>query len=632
MADDVIVKFGASLENVDRGLKQLEQELQKLKVDTRQVADSTNLLASAVKGLAAAFSLNAAVQFIDNIGSMGEKAERTADMLGLTTEQVTSLQFATAVAGGSADQMTSIMERLARTMDAAASGGKAQVEAFKEAGVQWRAADGSLRPLPDVINDLADAFQRAQNGPEKTALAMELMGRSGAEAIPLLNGGSEGLRDMAREAEKAGFVLSGDLAHAMGETGDKLDVLQLSLQGFGIRIFTALKPAIDTAIDAMTKFVQSMDAKQISGALNGLVDLIANIMLKIVELANGAAKIINEIWIRGAYLSKYGIQAFNATNTNAMLKAIEDMNAAADVGLQKSIAMFTAWRTTVRELINPQALIPGAGSYTAAMKTKEEQDKPKFVPPAAPLSSEITSSLNSVQSAIEAVEKLKLSIQDQIVTMGMGTAAATAYTEEHKVLALAQINNVRLTEKQQAALKQYAQEAGEAKAQLETLNAQQDAMRGIAEGIAGAFGDWLNGTTSLGDALVKMTLQLAAAVAEALLLNLILSAMGLALPTTGLGAALGPLFGGGKAEGGPMEPGQWYMAGERGPEPVWTGGIGAFASGYGQNAGQSSGAGGPSAKEMAHEISKALGPMLREQTQASRRLNRTVTSAVGAMT
>jgi len=47
-------------------------------------------------------------------------------------------------------------------------------------------------------------------------------------------------------------------------------------------------------------------------------------------------------------------------------------------------------------------------------------------------------------------------------------------------------------------------------------------------------------------------------------------------------SAIGSFFGGYKAEGGPLEQGKWYIAGERGPEPVWGGGAGAFATGYGK--------------------------------------------------
>lgn len=53
----------------------------------------------------------------------------------------------------------------------------------------------------------------------------------------------------------------------------------------------------------------------------------------------------------------------------------------------------------------------------------------------------------------------------------------------------------------------------------------------------------------------------------------------------GWSSILGAIFGGGKAEGGPLQQGKWYIAGERGPEPIWGGGPGAFAMGYGGGGG-----------------------------------------------
>jgi hypothetical protein len=54
---------------------------------------------------------------------------------------------------------------------------------------------------------------------------------------------------------------------------------------------------------------------------------------------------------------------------------------------------------------------------------------------------------------------------------------------------------------------------------------------------------------------------------------------------SGIGDWIKGLFGGFKAEGGPLDSGKWYIAGEHGPEPVWGGGAGAFAMGYGGGGG-----------------------------------------------
>lgn len=56
-----------------------------------------------------------------------------------------------------------------------------------------------------------------------------------------------------------------------------------------------------------------------------------------------------------------------------------------------------------------------------------------------------------------------------------------------------------------------------------------------------------------------------------------------------LGAGLTSLFGGTKAAGGPLQSGKWYIAGEHGPEPIWGGGPGAYAMGYGGGGGSGGG-------------------------------------------
>jgi hypothetical protein len=53
---------------------------------------------------------------------------------------------------------------------------------------------GELKKLPlaattadFALLKLADAFKRSPDGPDKTAVAMKLLGKSGADLIPLLN-------------------------------------------------------------------------------------------------------------------------------------------------------------------------------------------------------------------------------------------------------------------------------------------------------------------------------------------------------------------------------------------------------------------------------------------------------------
>ena len=47
--------------------------------------------------------------------------------------------------------------------------------------------------LRRVMMQVADAFKKMPDGAEKAGLAMKLFGKSGADLIPLLNEGADGL-------------------------------------------------------------------------------------------------------------------------------------------------------------------------------------------------------------------------------------------------------------------------------------------------------------------------------------------------------------------------------------------------------------------------------------------------------
>lgn len=224
---------------------------------------------------------------------------------------------------------------------------------------------------------------------------------------------------------------------------------------------------------------------------------------------------------------------------------------------------------------------------------------------------------SAIGSAITDLEKETAGIKAQTVALTLGHQAAIAYTAEQKVMAVAAAANVKVTTDQAAAVKKWATELGAATIKMEELKNQQTVLTDIAQRITGAFSDWMSGTDTLTHALLRMTLQLAQAVVEALILDTIMSALGLALPTSGLPAIVGKLvFGGGKAEGGPLDMGKWYTAGEHGPEPIWGGGPGAFAA-------PGMGGGGIDHDALATAIASKMAPHFRRMAGASSRMANT---------
>lgn len=128
-------------------------------------------------------------------------------------------------------------------------------------------------------------------------------------------------------------------------------------------------------------------------------------------------------------------------------------------------------------------------------------------------------------------------------------------------------------------IKQAAQAAADAKQQWEAFG---QVGRTVSSSLESAFDRFVRtGRFSFKEMVDSMIQDLARLAFRMSLLQI----FGNGGTTPGLfGNAISAAFGGFRAEGGPLEQGRWYVAGEHGPEPIWGGGPGAFAAGYGGGA------------------------------------------------
>ena len=113
---------------------------------------------------------------------------------------------------------------------------------FNVLGISAKTANGSLRPTIAVLDDLADVFKILPDGPTKTAIAIQLLGRSGKQWIPILDEGSEGMRRQREAGERLGVVFDKDLSDGARHLFDDLKLLKLGVEGVLLSIGGALLP------------------------------------------------------------------------------------------------------------------------------------------------------------------------------------------------------------------------------------------------------------------------------------------------------------------------------------------------------------------------------------------------------
>src|SRR5208282_5921681 len=114
-----------------------------------------------------------------------------------------------ATKGIGVDQMGKALERMSRSALAAAQAGPHATNAYTDLGIAVKNTDGTLRSAQDIFNDISIKFATMPDGPLKTAEAMKIFGRAGAELIPLLNEGGAKIQELQGHFTALNAVISG---------------------------------------------------------------------------------------------------------------------------------------------------------------------------------------------------------------------------------------------------------------------------------------------------------------------------------------------------------------------------------------------------------------------------------------
>lgn len=116
--------------------------------------------------------------------------------------------------------------------------------AFDKLGVSVKNADGTNKAFTQILGEVADKFKAMPNGIEKTALSMELFGRSGKDMIKVLNLGADGIAALEKEADKLGLTLNADTIVKVQKLVQSQKELKQSTDALKIAVGTATAPVL----------------------------------------------------------------------------------------------------------------------------------------------------------------------------------------------------------------------------------------------------------------------------------------------------------------------------------------------------------------------------------------------------
>lgn len=219
--------------------------------------------AAPIAALAAGFGIKKIISdsskaFMDLAGSTNA-LQRIA---GGTKTEVSGLAGAMKLAGVNSDQVMGSLTIFSKNLGNAAGDADKASAMNAKLGTSFLDAAGQVKPMSEILPGLSDKFKSMPDGAEKTALATQLFGRSGAQLLPFLNKGSAGIAELTAQAGKMGLVLDDVSGKIFANAKVSTRNYQTAIQGLQVQLGQNLVPVL-TAVQnifrqAMIPILQSV--------------------------------------------------------------------------------------------------------------------------------------------------------------------------------------------------------------------------------------------------------------------------------------------------------------------------------------------------------------------------------------
>lgn len=273
---------GSFITDMDRAGREAKKQAEKMRREWEAAGKAVGV---AVAGSTAALALltKQAINTADQMAKMAQK-------VGVSVEALSTLKYAADQSGVSVETLQSSLVRLTKNASDAAKGTGDAIQGFNALGISVAAADGKLKSSDALLVEIAEKFASFEDGANKTALAVNLFGKSGAELIPMLNAGASGIDELRQRARDLGLELDTNTAKQAEQFNDLLADAANLAKGFGNDLAKSLLPALVSLAEVFVD--NGIEGRKAYGA---------------VEMVSGAIKTTAGVAIAGvAQVQKFG--------------------------------------------------------------------------------------------------------------------------------------------------------------------------------------------------------------------------------------------------------------------------------------------------------------------------------------
>ncbi|WP_414486056.1 hypothetical protein [Stenotrophomonas maltophilia] len=250
---DLLMKTGSFVTDTQRAEKSMKSMERTAAGVSKGIVAGFTAIGSVIGGAIAAFaSVDAAITGLSNAINAADRIDELSARFSISTETLSGWGYAAKMTGSDLEGLVGIIPKFSKNIADASKAGSDADKTFRALGISVKDQAGNLRSFEDLLPEVQNRFAGISNETTKTALAMQLFGKSGAEFLEFLSLGADGMRTMEERARSLGIVIDSDTAGAAAEFNDRLDDLRAATQGWFTQLASELLP---TLTDLTTQLV-----------------------------------------------------------------------------------------------------------------------------------------------------------------------------------------------------------------------------------------------------------------------------------------------------------------------------------------------------------------------------------------
>lgn len=198
--------------------------------------------ASQAMGMAKAATFDLVAASMDFIDANNDISAKT----GISTASLGMLEYAAKMNGTEFETLTKSVGKMLKVQGEVQAGNDGAGKSFEALGISLEQVK-SLS-TEDLLGTVADQIRALPTTAMQAAAAMSIFGKSGADLLPLLQGGSAGIAEMTQEAGDLGLMIGSIDSAKVGQANDAIDKMKFLFKGVGNVLAVEIAPFIEAVV------------------------------------------------------------------------------------------------------------------------------------------------------------------------------------------------------------------------------------------------------------------------------------------------------------------------------------------------------------------------------------------------